>query len=110
MRRPRLRADRGRARRPASHPRRLAVEPRPGRALQVAPAPPHTDRLLLSEQSPEVLRDAVFEATPGNPHAARPSGREREIPFTVVFERAAGSVGAPAVELDYQLAIAPDGI
>jgi hypothetical protein len=44
----RLRADRRPPGGPAADPRHLALEPRPGPALQGAPAPPHADRLLLS--------------------------------------------------------------
>ena len=47
LRRARLRAHRQPLRRAAAHPRRLAVEPRPGAALQGDPAPPHAHRALL---------------------------------------------------------------
>ncbi len=46
--RPRLRADRRRPRRAAPDARRMALEPRPGAALQGAPAAPHAHRVLLT--------------------------------------------------------------
>src|SRR3954453_18630155 len=88
----------------------MAVEPRPGRALQVAAAASDPDGFLLGEQALQVGRYSVREAPPCDAHA-HPAGRgEREVAFLVAFEGMLGAVGAPDVEFDDEPAVVPDRV